>query len=70
MAHTTVSVTKGMGIAAVGGRGGVALCWGGKGWRVELRRVAVRVACREMCDRVARSTDLVMGSMIDMYLYV
>lgn len=29
--HTIVSVTKGIGIAARGGRGRVALCWTGNG---------------------------------------
>ena len=60
MGHTTVSVTKGIGIAPCGGRSGVALCVGGKGGIVEkdlallLRPVrqavepAIRVATRDI----------------------
>ena len=65
MPPETVSVTKGMGNALCGGREGVALWVGGKGWKVDMLRawvVARRVWAIE--GRRARRVDLAMGSMV------
>ena len=43
-AHTTVSVTNGIGNALFGGLEGVALCVGGNGGRLDMHRVAERKA--------------------------
>lgn len=61
---TTVSVTKGMGIAPCGGRAGVALCVGGYGGRVVNVLNPFRVALLRAFERRARSAVcdiLVMG---------
>lgn len=56
--HTTVSVTNGMGRALFGGRGGAALCVGGKEGRVERHRMLEREALREVLERFALNIDL------------
>lgn len=60
----TVSVTKGMGNAALGGLSGMALFMGGKAGKPEYGRAWRCAACRRMCDRVARRLDLAMNSML------
>ena len=64
--HTTVSVTKGIGNADVGGRGGVALWVGGNGGNEDMHRICRRAACLRTCDRVARRLDLAKCSMMNM----
>jgi hypothetical protein len=55
--HTTVSVTKGIGSALLGGRGGVALLVGGNGESVVMARTLERKTLRRDCDRAIRSAD-------------
>lgn len=66
--RTTVSVTKGMGKAALGALDGAAWCCGENEGRVERLRAlclgTLRALCK--CERAARNTDLDMGS-IDVY---
>ena len=61
--RTIVSVTKGMGIADCGGRGGVEEWRTGNGLKVVRLR---RKAWRRGGEREARKTVLVMGSMVRM----
>ena len=61
--RTIVSVTKGMGIADCGGRGGVEEWRTGNGLTVVRLR---RQAWRKGGEREARRTVLVMGSMVRM----
>jgi len=54
-----------MGRALCGGREGVALWVGGKGWKVDmLRKWVVGRRVRAIEGRRARRVDLVMGSMV------
>jgi hypothetical protein len=57
MAHTTVSVTKGIGRAEVGGLAGLSLCVGGYGNMLERLRVCLMPLCRSTCLPVARRLD-------------
>ena len=71
MPPETVSVTNGMGRAEWGGREGVALWRGGKGWMVDMLRAwVVGRMVRAIDGRRARRVDLVMGSMVSCYVCV
>lgn len=62
--HTTVSVTKGIGRAELGGCCGLALFVGGKGGMLEKPLMLDLDVCRRICDRVARRLDLAMNSIV------
>ncbi len=61
---TVVSVTKGMGSAACGGRGCIASCLCGNGENDDIQRVLDLGPCLRMCERAARRTVLDNGSML------
>ena len=56
--RTTVSVTKGIGNALLGGLGGGVFCVGGRCGRFEKHRTLDREICRRVRERVARNIDL------------
>jgi hypothetical protein len=59
---TIVSVTKGIGRAAFGGRGGVPLWVGGKGGAVDMHCLGERKTLRCSRERPSRRTERDMGS--------
>lgn len=64
MPPLTVSVTKGMGSALLGGREGVALWETGKGWKVVMLRARVGVWIVGFAVRRARRDVLVKGCIV------
>ena len=61
--RTTVSVTKGIGSALLGGRGGVTWWTGGESGTDDMQRILLdRKALRNVLERAALNTDLDTGS--------
>ena len=62
--HTTVSVTKGIGSAALGGLCGCALCVGEYGGKAEKALAPLETTCLEAVERNARVLDRSKGSIV------